>query len=309
MLVQGPAQLGRCGAAKDSRSRRSSSSPSKRSSRAGVDTADTTVRPASRTSKPKISSASTTSSRGRALHCCAMNRTKAITAAHASARAIQRAPGKKRMAGRSPQAAMARSSIGANIIAHQCDFFAQIEARAQLPYSLLAGADVGRIAGRKQPSGQHAFPGGGARGREQFGQRSAAEQVEIFGVDVISIAKRVALPASSDPPVFDPGERAIVVRYGAESACAQLIDAIVHHRERDEDNQGQHSSHQGEIHPAPMDTAAITQRDDAGDEPRVSDLAKAAISGGLRVAPVFQARTIFIPGRLQRVPHCSWQTV
>jgi hypothetical protein len=48
--------------------------------------------------------------------------------------------------------------------------------------------------------------------------------------------------------------------------------------------------------PRPNRHCGDNYRDDPGRQPRVSDLPKAAIAGGLGGAPIFEARAVFIPG-------------
>ena len=184
---------------------------------------------------------------------------------------------------------------GADIVAHEGELFAEIDAGAEFGDGLLAGGDFTGIAGGEEPFGESRFAGGGADGGEKFEERSAAEEIEIVGVDVFGIAESVALIAFADPffVIAEAIEGAFEIVDAAPGGGALTIDAIVDDGEGDEDEERKKEPPSGD-----RAGAEGGDRDDdggdRGEESGVAELPVAFLGGGVFGAPVIEALLVLL---------------
>src|ERR1700743_2280695 len=66
-----------------------------------------------------------------------------------------------------------------------------------------------------------------ARGREQFKETAATEEVEVVGIDVIGVAEPVAGLTGAGPAILNAGDAAAVHRDGCFGAGAGADDALM----------------------------------------------------------------------------------
>jgi hypothetical protein len=87
----------------------------------------------------------------------------------------------------------------------------------------------------EQPLRQPRLTGRGARGVEQLKEGSFAEDIQIFGVNVMGIAKTISRVAGPGPGTVEPGKAARVERQGAFGQCAIAAQTVQANREKRKD--------------------------------------------------------------------------
>ena len=122
-----------------------------------------------------------------------------------------------------PAPEQARMHADTELVAHHRDLLAQIQVRRQFARRVLPRPDHVRHRRFEQPPRERLFAGMRPRRREQLEEAAAAENVQIFSVEMRRRRKVRAVAAAADPAMRQPIQAALVEGGGQSRpvACVQ----------------------------------------------------------------------------------------
>src|SRR3954471_15776196 len=114
-----------------------------------------------------------------------------------------------------------------NVGARQRQRLAQVEGVAKFVERRVTCLDGDRSRRVLQPAGKRLLSGASPRQREQLEQRSATEQIEVGGIEMLVLEEPFARVPGSGPAIFETRQAAVVERDQASRRGARPDHAIM----------------------------------------------------------------------------------